>query len=182
MKRISRHPWWSRNKASESADAPYFVDLVNEQLADEFQDHDFQAVGFQDLHDDRSRSATRRFRGGRPGLARSRDHSREASQTRNPDRRSTSSVDRLDPHTGEIKALIGGKNYGLSQVNHVVAKRPSGSVFKPFVYAAALNTGFWTARTQSPRQPHLRINRARLSTTEKRMSRGTITVTIGKEA
>jgi penicillin-binding protein 1B len=42
-----------------------------------------------------------------------------------------------------VKALIGGKNYGLSQLNHAVAKRPSGSIIKPFVYAAALNTGLW---------------------------------------
>jgi penicillin-binding protein 1B len=47
----------------------------------------------------------------------------------------------LDPHTGEIKALVGGRNYGISQLNHAVAKRPSGSIFKPFVYAAAFNTG-----------------------------------------
>jgi penicillin-binding protein 1B len=47
----------------------------------------------------------------------------------------------MDPHTGEVKALIGGRNYGVSQLNHAVAKRPSGSAFKPFVYAAALNTG-----------------------------------------
>ena len=50
----------------------------------------------------------------------------------------------LDPHTGEVKALVGGRNYGASQLNHAVAKRPSGSVFKPFVYAAALNTGLST--------------------------------------
>src|SRR5262249_47066190 len=47
----------------------------------------------------------------------------------------------LDPHTGEVKALAGGRNYGLSQLNHVLAKRQPGSVFKPFVYATALNTG-----------------------------------------
>ena len=46
----------------------------------------------------------------------------------------------LDPHTGEVLALVGGRNYGLSQLNHVVAKRPTGSIFKPFVYAAAVNT------------------------------------------
>ena len=46
----------------------------------------------------------------------------------------------LDPHSGEIKALIGGRDYGLSQLNHTVAERQPGSVFKPFVYAAALNT------------------------------------------
>jgi penicillin-binding protein 1B len=46
----------------------------------------------------------------------------------------------FDPHTGEVKALCGGRNYALSQLNRVFAKRPPGSVFKPFVYTAALNT------------------------------------------
>jgi len=46
----------------------------------------------------------------------------------------------LDPHTGEVKALCGGRNYGTSQLDRVFAKRPPGSVFKPFVYTAALNT------------------------------------------
>jgi penicillin-binding protein 1B len=46
----------------------------------------------------------------------------------------------MDPHTGEIKALVGGRNYGASQLNHALAKRPTGSIFKPFVYAAAVNT------------------------------------------
>jgi penicillin-binding protein 1B len=46
----------------------------------------------------------------------------------------------LDPRTGEVKALCGGRNYSLSQLNRVFAKRPPGSVFKPFVYTAALNT------------------------------------------
>ena len=46
----------------------------------------------------------------------------------------------LDPHTGAVLALVGGRDYGLSQLNHAVAKRPTGSIFKPFVYAAAMNT------------------------------------------
>ncbi len=46
----------------------------------------------------------------------------------------------LDPHTGEVKALAGGRDYASSQLNRVVALRQPGSVFKPFVYAAALNT------------------------------------------
>jgi penicillin-binding protein 1B len=46
----------------------------------------------------------------------------------------------LDPHTGEVKALVGGRDYGASQLNHAIAMRQPGSVFKPFVYAAALNT------------------------------------------
>ena len=46
----------------------------------------------------------------------------------------------LDPHTGAMLALVGGRDYGWSQLNHAVAKRPTGSIFKPFVYAAAMNT------------------------------------------
>jgi penicillin-binding protein 1B len=46
----------------------------------------------------------------------------------------------LDPRTGEVKALVGGRDYGASQLNHAVSMRQPGSVFKPFVYAAALNT------------------------------------------
>jgi penicillin-binding protein 1B len=46
----------------------------------------------------------------------------------------------LDPHTGEIRALVGGRNYTSSQLNHVLALRQPGSVFKPFVYAAAMET------------------------------------------
>jgi penicillin-binding protein 1B len=46
----------------------------------------------------------------------------------------------LDPHTGEIKALCGGREYAVSQLDRAFAKRPPGSVFKPFVYTAALNT------------------------------------------
>ncbi len=45
----------------------------------------------------------------------------------------------LDPHTGAIKAIVGGRDYSVSQLDRVLAHRPPGSVFKPFVYAAALN-------------------------------------------
>ena len=48
----------------------------------------------------------------------------------------------LRPQTGEIKAMVGGRNYGKSQFNRVFqAKRQPGSVFKPFVYLAALMHG-----------------------------------------
>jgi penicillin-binding protein 1B len=46
----------------------------------------------------------------------------------------------MNPHTGQVLALVGGRNYSFSQLNHAVAKRPTGSIFKPFVYAAAINT------------------------------------------
>ena len=46
----------------------------------------------------------------------------------------------IDPHTGRVRALAGGRNYGMSQLNHVLAHRQPGSIFKPFVYAAAMDT------------------------------------------
>jgi penicillin-binding protein 1B len=48
----------------------------------------------------------------------------------------------LDPRTGEVLAMIGGRDYAESQLNRATdAKRQPGSVFKPFVYAAALESG-----------------------------------------
>jgi len=46
----------------------------------------------------------------------------------------------LDPRTGEVKALVGGRDYRISQLNHVTAMRQPGSAFKPIVYATAINT------------------------------------------
>ena len=46
----------------------------------------------------------------------------------------------LNPHTGQVLALVGGRSYGASQLNHAIAHRPTGSIFKPFVFAAAFNT------------------------------------------
>ena len=48
----------------------------------------------------------------------------------------------LDPHTGQVLAMVGGRSYAESQLNRATdAKRQPGSVFKPFVYAAALEAG-----------------------------------------
>jgi penicillin-binding protein 1B len=48
----------------------------------------------------------------------------------------------LRPQTGEIKAMVGGRSYSMSQFNRVFqAKRQPGSIFKPFVYLAALMSG-----------------------------------------
>jgi penicillin-binding protein 1A len=52
----------------------------------------------------------------------------------------------MDPHTGRVKALIGGYSFEQSQFNRVTqAYRQPGSSFKPFVYAAAMLEGFTPA-------------------------------------
>lgn len=48
----------------------------------------------------------------------------------------------IDPVTGYIRAMVGGRDYRRSVFNRAVqAHRQPGSAFKPFVYAAALNAG-----------------------------------------
>jgi len=48
----------------------------------------------------------------------------------------------LDPETGAVRAMIGGRNYEQSKFDRVrLARRQAGSSFKPFVYAAAINSG-----------------------------------------
>lgn len=48
----------------------------------------------------------------------------------------------LDPRTGNVLAMIGGRDYAASQLNRATdAERQPGSVFKPFVYATALESG-----------------------------------------
>jgi penicillin-binding protein 1A len=48
----------------------------------------------------------------------------------------------LDAKTGDIKAMVGGYNFATSKFNHATqANRQTGSAFKPFIYAAALEQG-----------------------------------------
>jgi penicillin-binding protein 1A len=52
----------------------------------------------------------------------------------------------MEPATGDIRAMVGGRDFSESSFNRAVqAKRQPGSAFKPFVYAAALESGFTPA-------------------------------------
>jgi penicillin-binding protein 1B len=54
----------------------------------------------------------------------------------------------LDPRTGDVLAMVGGKDYAASQLNRATdARRQPGSVFKPFVYATALESGMSPLQT-----------------------------------
>lgn len=49
----------------------------------------------------------------------------------------------IDPHTGRVLAMVGGFSFHLSEFNRALqANRQPGSTFKPFVYAAALDSGY----------------------------------------
>src|SRR5262249_28105689 len=139
----------------ESTDAPYFVDLVNDELARTLQDRDFQSSGYRvyttiDMNLQRAAGEAvrigiqgvgellrkqKRFKGGYPNGYYNEKHEWVPLQS------VQCALIAIDPHTAEVKALVGGRNYGMSQLNHILAKRQPGSIFKPFVYATAMNTG-----------------------------------------
>jgi 1A family penicillin-binding protein len=49
----------------------------------------------------------------------------------------------LDPHTGEVRAMVGGRDFAQSSFNRATqARRQPGSAFKPFVYATAIEAGY----------------------------------------
>jgi 1A family penicillin-binding protein len=59
----------------------------------------------------------------------------------------------LEPRTGYVRALVGGRDFNESRFNRAIqAKRQAGSAFKPFVFAAALESG------QSPASVISRLN------------------------
>jgi penicillin-binding protein 1B len=126
---------------AQSAEAPYFVDEVNDFLQSKLQDADLQSSSFRvytTLDLNLQRAAAEAIRDGMQGVDEQiRKQKRFKGQ---PVPEAQCALIALDPHTGEIKALAGGRNYGVSQLNHILAKRQPGSIFKPFVYTAALNT------------------------------------------
>jgi penicillin-binding protein 1B len=117
----------------EASDAPYFVDLVNTELNDRFEDWDFARNAYRiysTLDMDLQQDAIEAVQAGLESLRKRMGKKRALPQM---------ALVTLDARNGAIKALVGGRNYQESQLNRVFAKRPPGSTFKPFVYAAALN-------------------------------------------
>jgi len=125
----------------DTAEAPYFVDLVNDTLIEKFPDYNFQANTYRvytTLDPNLQRDAAEAVRIGMEE-ADQRIKGRKKKDPNYPDPQCA--LIALDPQTGKVLAIVGGRNYGTSQLNRILAKRQPGSSFKPFVYATALNTG-----------------------------------------
>jgi penicillin-binding protein 1B len=131
------------NGGLASSSAPYFVDMVKDSLLEQFSENDLQTQSYRiysTLDPDLQRAASDAVQIGMQGvdklLARKYASWKKKGQ---PVPQAQVAMVILDPHTGEIRALIGGRDYGESQLNHAEARRQPGSVFKPFVYAAAFD-------------------------------------------
>lgn len=125
----------------ESSAAPYFVDLVNNQLKAWFTPDELITQSYwvyTTLDVELQEAAVEAVR---TGMAMVDERVARQKRFRNvsPPKAQVALV-ALDPATGEVKAIVGGRNYGLSQLNRVLASRQPGSTFKPFVYAAAVDT------------------------------------------
>lgn len=115
-------------------EAPYFVDLVSQQITDQFPGLTNKA-GTMDVYTTLDMNLQRAALDAvRTGLARV-DQLLAKRKRKNITQAALIAV---DPRTGEILAMVGGRSYNQSQFNRVLAAhRQPGSVAKPFVYLAA---------------------------------------------
>jgi penicillin-binding protein 1B len=122
-------------------DAPFYVDFLRRELAERYPNDVLTAEGLRifttlDLH--LQRIAEKSLADGLKRL----EEAYPALRRRGEDDHLEGAIVVMRPQTGEIKAMVGGRNYQKSQFNRVFqAKRQPGSIFKPFVYLAALMHG-----------------------------------------
>jgi penicillin-binding protein 1B len=131
--RASREPLQIAARSVDN-EAPYFVDMVGQEIADTFPGLTAQENSV-DVHTTLDINLQRiALDAVRDGLA----HVDGMLARRKRKGRAQAALLAVDPRTGEILAMIGGRSYNQSQYNRVVsARRQPGSVFKPFVYLAA---------------------------------------------
>lgn len=128
----------------DASEAPYFVDLVRDELTQKLGDRDFNSEGlriYTSLDPELQQLATEAVNSTVHVVDEQVDklHAKDKKEGK-PYIYPQVALIALDPHTGRVLALVGGRSYGLSQLNHAIARRPTGSIFKPFVYASAFAT------------------------------------------
>lgn len=137
-RRAKREPVRARTAPGNGLVAPYFVDYVRADLersseVDLADQHGLRV--YTTLDPVLQRLAEAAVVKGIDRLETSRSRLRRAGA----EERLQAAVIVLDTATGQVRALVGGRDYRLSQFNRaVLARRQPGSAFKPFVYLAAL--------------------------------------------
>jgi len=129
---------------AEASQAPFFVDMVRDQLLAQFPERDLLSQSYRiytTLDLDLQAAASQAVHAGIAEVDQELKKRRQAKETPADPYQPQVALIALDPATGALRALVGGRDYGVSQLNHVLARRQPGSSFKPFVYAAALSSG-----------------------------------------
>jgi penicillin-binding protein 1B len=118
------------------SDAPYFADYVQNQLGDLIsgQGADHLRI-YTSVDMDLQRAAYAAVTKQLASLD-------KIEAKRVPEGTVQAALVAMNAHTGEIVAMVGGRDYAKSQLNRAEALRQPGSAFKPFVYATALNTAY----------------------------------------
>ncbi|PYQ59243.1 MAG: hypothetical protein DMF58_12435 [Acidobacteria bacterium] len=126
----SRFPKTSRS-------APFFVDLVLKQLRETYPETQLKTEGlriFTTLDTIMQRSAEQSLDSGIADLNRRYPYLRKSPTALE------GVILTIQPGTGYVKALVGGRNYSKTQFNRAIqARRQPGSLFKPFVYVTAMD-------------------------------------------
>src|SRR5262244_3335186 len=136
--------------AMTSSEAPYFVDMVKDHLLDKYSENDLLSQNYRvytTLDPALQRVAAAAVESGMKSVddllqkkyARKKSAKGKTAGAKEIVPQVQVALVAMDPRTGEIRALVGGRDYGQSQLNHAIAHRQPGSVFKPFVYAAAFD-------------------------------------------
>src|SRR5881628_3811834 len=118
------------------SDAPYFADYVQNQLGDVIsgQGADHLRI-YTSIDMDLQRAAYTAVTKQLTALD-------KIEAKRFPEGTVQAALVAMNARTGEIGAMVAGRDYSKSQLNRVEALRQPGSAFKPFVYATALNTAY----------------------------------------
>jgi penicillin-binding protein 1B len=150
LKDAKRAPLKIIRTSTSGSEAPYFVDMVKDHLLDKYSENQLLSENFRvytTLDPALQRAAAAAVDAGMKNVDLlltkkyekwKRDQAKKGNSEAAIPQAQVALV-ALDPRTGEIKAVIGGRDYGQSQLNHALARRQPGSVFKPFVYAAAFD-------------------------------------------
>ena len=134
------------DRSLDNSLAPYFVDYVNRVARS-----DFETSG--DVQRIYTTFALELQKLAEQALKRQMDRLDKIYASR--DVKPQAALVALDPHTGNVLAMVGGRSYAESQLNRVTdAYRQPGSTFKPFVYATALEDGMSPVQTfmDAPRE------------------------------
>jgi penicillin-binding protein 1B len=139
-----------RDLVKVTNDAPFYVDYLRRELAENYSNDELTKEGlriFTSLDLRLQRIAERSLSEGLNKL----EQAYPGLRRRAEDDPLEGSIIVIRPQTGEIKAMVGGRSYQKSQFNRVFqARRQPGSVFKPFVYLAALMSGTDGGRKFTP--------------------------------